>query len=680
MSILTDRIIEIEERIKALPRGTLTYKTIKGRPQPYLQWKEDGKVRSRYIKTGERDEVLAQVEERKALEAELITCLARHYHIHSMPEVREDAAEYKAMSSRGVSGRGVSAGAGEKPKKRVAVGLQDFESVMERNVFYVDKTAFIKDWWDSGDDVTLITRPRRFGKTLMLNTVERFFSNRFTDQAKLFEGLAVWEDERFRELQGTMPVIFFTLAAVKANTYAGAVRSICDQLRHLFWAHDYLRNSDRLTEGQRKSFASMSSEVSEDMIPGSINLLSSLLYSHFGQKVIILLDEYDTPLHEAYVSGYWDEAVSLMRGFFNATFKTNPHYGRALMTGITRVSRESMFSDLNNLKVVSTTTDMYAEAFGFTENEVFDALDEYGYRDHKAVRFWYDGFVFGNITDIYNPWSILNYLQEGKLLPYWANTSSNALAGKLIAEGDIALKYQFEDLMRGRTILSKIDEQIVFGEMAGKPEAVWSLLLATGYLKAVHVSDDGIYELDLTNYEVRLTFENMVSRWFTRNGDPYNPFIKALLSGDLESMNHYMNRVSYSTFSYFDTGTDSGRSEPEKFYHGFVLGLMVDLRKRYSITSNRESGLGRYDVQLMPLDPSADDAILIEFKVQNPRKDADLEDAVAAALAQIEAKKYAEAALSAGIPDERIRRYGFAFRGKEVLIGQLMPDGGIIYE
>jgi hypothetical protein len=558
--------------------------------------------------------------------------------------------------------------------RTVGIGHQDFEQMITTENFYIDKTMFIKEWWENNDAVTLITRPRRFGKTLNLDMIEHFFSVNHAGRSDLFQNLSIWQEEKYRELQGTYPVIFLSFASVKATSFPEARKSICQIIKKLYNKYDFLLESSHLNEDERKMYNHISNDMENHMAANSLNALSDYLMRYYGKKVLILLDEYDTPMQEAYVHGYWDELVSFIRNLFNSTFKTNPFLERAIMTGITRVSKESILSDLNNLTVVTTTSDLYADSFGFSQSEVWNALKEYGLSDKKDdVRSWYDGFTFGNKTDIYNPWSIINYLKYAKFSPYWANTSSNSLIGKLIREGSADTKMVMEDLLSGKVLRTQIDEQIVFSQLGHKETAIWSLLLASGYLRVKHWGMDKrdriIYELVLTNREVSLMFEQMVEDWFSDFTPAYNQFIKALLLDDKKAMNHYMNRVAFTTFSYFDTGKQpSEATEPERFYHGFVLGLMVDLGERYTITSNRESGFGRYDVVLEPLSDT-DDAIILEFKVHEPDEEDTLADTVQKALDQIERKKYSAVLEAKGIPQERIRRYGFAFEGKTVLIG-----------
>lgn len=509
-------------------------------------------------------------------------------------------------------------------QKVISIGKQNFVSLRENDCFYIDKTDLICKWWESKDEITLITRPRRFGKTLNMSMLNCFFSNQFTGREDLFKGLVVWKKEKYRKMQGTYPVIFLNFSAIKGSNYEDARDGIIMAINEAYSEHRYLLESNELTDGERKCFEELDyyaknpgikKQVANDTICNAVKNLANCLSRYYKKKVIILLDEYDTPMQEAYLYGYWKEFTAFIRSLFNATFKTNPYLERAMMTGITRVSKESVFSDLNNLNVVTTISTEYETCFGFSEEEVFQALEERGMNNQKKlVKSWYDGFVFGNTHDIYNPWSITNFLDKKQVRPYWADTSSNSMIDELIRKASTDIKEKMEELLQGKEIVVNFDEQIVFEQL-----------------------------------------------------DNYNQFMKALLSDDIDAMNYYMNQIIMTTFSYFDVG----QNEPERFYHGFVLGLIADQTDIYEIRSNRESGFGRYDVMMIPKikETKKYPAIIMEFKVRNIKREESLEDTVQTALTQIKEKCYDAELYDRGLKKEEIHHYGFAFEGKKVLIG-----------
>ena len=558
----------------------------------------------------------------------------------------------------------------------IGIGKQDFVSLREGNYFYLDKTKLISQWWESGDSVTLITRPRRFGKTLNMSMLDCFFSKRYADRFDLFSGLEIWNEEKYQKLQGTYPVIFLSFADVKQNCYTDTVQKIRHIIGDTYRQHRYLLDTACFADTEKQQFIKvMNCEMDDVTAQDALKNLSYYLHHFWEKRVLILLDEYDTPMQEAYVHGYWNEFTSFIRSLFNATFKTNPYLERGMMTGITRVSKESVFSDLNNLSAITTTSKRYADCFGFTEAEVFASLEQFGLIEQKEeVKRWYDGFTFGSKRDVYNPWSITNFLREKTFMAYWAATSGNTLINKLIRTASAEIKEGMEDLLQGGKIVVTFDEQIVFDQLDHVQNAIWSLLVASGYLRVEQVEYRGAwrkpwYHLMITNLETLGMFSDMFSGWFEKSGTNYNAFIEALLKGNIKEMNAYMNDVALTTFSSFDTGNHpSERTQPERFYHGFVLGLLVELRDAYLIRSNRESGLGRYDVMLIPQKPEFD-GIILEFKVREVEEETSLGDTVQAALKQIQEKQYDRELIAHGVSEDRIRCYGFAFEGKRVLIG-----------
>ena len=566
----------------------------------------------------------------------------------------------------------------------VNIGVQRFDRIREQKAFYIDKTDFIREWWENGSDVTLVTRPRRFGKTLNMSMLECFFSNRYADRGDLFEDLSIWNEEKYRQLQGTFPVIFLSFANIKATEYEDMEYKISKLVADLYEQNSYLLEGNLLSKNERDYYESICPQMRGTVTAGAIHSMVNFMRRYHGKDVIIILDEYDTPMQEAWLSGYWDRAVGFFRGFFNSTFKTNPYLCRGLITGITRISKESIFSDLNNLKVITTTSNQYATAFGFTEEEVFKALDDTGFGAEKqGVKAWYDGFTFGSHPDIYNPWSIASFIDNGgEYDTYLAGTSGNGLVNSLIRQGNALVKSAMEDLLKGKPLTTELDEQIIFNQLNGSASAVWSLLLASGYLKVLGLQRVGelkkkVYTLAITNMEVRSMFADMVKGWFGgRTETAYNDFVKALLMNDVDAMNEFMNEIALQSFSNFDIAPSaSSKDAPERFYHGFVLGLMVELDGRFQITSNRERGqnelcsFGRYDVMLIPKDRGKDCAYIIEFKVHKPLKEKDLTNTVANALNQIEERLYESKLVADGFEPDQIRKYGFAFKGKECLIG-----------
>lgn len=640
-------INELRNSISELPIGYISKKNINGKTCYYRQWKESGKVKSKYIPDSEVSYIAQLIEKRKQLEFQLEIELLR---AENTPQAARRIYQYirKLHLSR-----------------PAPVGVQYYEDLIERKLFFVDKTNFISDWWNSGSFATLITRPRRFGKTLNISMVNAFFSMKFHDRADLFEDFLIWQNEDIRALQGTYPVIFISFGGVKESTAEGQLYSLKTIIHSAFAAYDFL--IDRFSPGDRSIFNSYrnSIDITDEMAVNGIYILSEILYNATGKKCIILIDEYDTPILEAWMGNEWEKCAHTMRLFLNKTLKTNHYIERALLTGITRISKESFFSDLNHLHVCSMTSSEYDYAFGFTETEVFDAMKAQGLNNFEEVKSWYNGFSIGSQREIYNPWSIVNFLSSKRLMPYWVNSSSNALVNDLLRSGGVAYKNALEDLINGKSIYTKISEEVAFADIRTDTASLWSLLFSSGYLKLVNTDADSNCELTATNREVLEMLIGFVRTWFGEaKGTNYSDFINAMLDDDTDYMQDYLERTIRDTFSYFDT---SGK-EPERFYHGFVLGLIVTLSDRFIIRSNRESGLGRFDVMLEPINPASHHAIILEFKVHRPKKESSLAETARAALEQIEDRQYVAELISHGIDSSNIYKYGIAFKGKEIWI------------
>ena len=583
----------------------------------------------------------------------------------------------------------------------VGRGIQEFEKIRNNNQFYVDKTSFISDWYRNNDDITLITRPRRFGKTLTIDMLYSFFSTSFADRADLFEGLTISRDERMMAMQGTVPAIKVSFSGVKGKTFDQFLIGIAGKIAEVLYQHRYLLKDSVLSEGDKKILEQMS-QLSPEIpdrerenrkyveylhrLTKSLHFLSLWLYLTHGKKVFIFMDEYDTPIQTAWINHYYEDAIEVMRDLFSETFKDNGWMERAVITGITRIAKESLFSEMNNLVVCSMVCGGYDRAFGFTKEEMDGILEEYELTSKKAlVQSWYDGFTIGEETGIYNPWSIVNYLSNRNRPPqdYWAQSGGVGLIDHLVRRGSVSLKKGFELLLGGDMIKREISEDLIFPMLDVDENAVWSLLVAAGYVRP-EVGESGPASsetgLCLTNYETKLSLSKMVKAWFnTRTGNHMNAFAGALLADDLWEMNEAMQQVVLNSASSFDSGLkpSAGTVQPENFFHALTLGMLTCLSDNYRVTSNRESGFGRYDVCIEPLGTKSDVgksskplfAAVLEFKVFDREKgDRTLEDTAKRARKQIDEKVYDADLLSRGIPKDAIRRYGFGFRGKEVVI------------
>lgn len=610
--------------------------------------------------------------------------------------------------------------------RTVGIGIQEFETIRGEGTFYVDKTGFIPRWFRKKDIITLITRPRRFGKTLTIDMMNCFFSISYAGRADLFDGLAVSRDPDMMAMQGSVPVINISFAGIKAKTFRSFLTGLAGRIALLLDRYRFLLDAGTLTEDEKKVFLEMSRivpkipnrEKDEDdyldylyMLTHIFHFLSVWLNRHYGKKVYIFMDEYDTPIQVSYMHHYYDDAIEIMREMFSETFKENEYLGRAVITGITRIAKESLFSDMNNLAVCSVVSGGYDRDFGFTEEEMNAALDEYGVRDKKGlVRFWYDGFTVGRQQNLYNPWSVINFLSKKDSPPedYWAQSGGVGLIDHLVRHGSASLKEGFEALLGGGAIQKPIHEDLVFPMLNVDENAVWSLLIAAGYARPVPQSENGlktdaIFSNDadpsrgvalfdgpyhdgampgcifpetricLTNYESRLCLAKMVKAWFdTRAGNFMTDFARALLKNDIHGMNETMQQVVLLCASSFDSGIkpSGGSVAPENFFHALTLGMLTCLSGAYHVKSNRESGYGRFDVEVIPRDSERNpDAFILEFKVFSKKeRDETIKDTARRARRQIDDNRYDAELIDYGIHPDRIRKYGFGFRGKEVVI------------
>ena len=547
----------------------------------------------------------------------------------------------------------------------IGIGVSDFRNLRERKNYFIDKTMFIKDVIDDQSSVTLITRPRRFGKTLNMSMLKYYFDCSIKDTAKLFEGLKIMEQgETYTSKQGAYPCIYLTLKDMSGISYKQMINRLKISIYDMYAQHRYLLESDKLYSYEKEDiFKILKREENEDELIDSVKRLSEYLYRHFEErKVIILIDEYDVPIQSAYVHGYYDEAIEFLKSFYRLSFKDNQYMEKTVLTGVSRVAKESIFSGANNFKVFTILNNEYADDFGITSEEIDEVLKDFKVQEKKEeIKKWYDGYRIGNVEGIYNPWSILNYLTDRILQPYWVNTSSNDLI-KLILKKSVGLKEKIYELIEGNAIEVPINLETIIVGIEDRTENIWGLMLGTGYLKIVETVNliDGIYKVALPNYEIKTLFQGIVRDWFSNkvSGEDLRSILSDLVNLRLPDFQKKFRRLVEEMFSYMDVGRDTA----ENFYHAFVLGLLVGLKDTYYIKSNRESGLGRYDIMLEPKDKNGN-GFIIEFKIAEDMEEDTLEELLEKAKEQIEIKKYDVELRERGI--ESITKMVMACKGKQ---------------
>ncbi len=552
-------------------------------------------------------------------------------------------------------------------QKLLPIGLSDFKKLIDDCYIYVDKTLLVQELISKGTEVALIPRLRRFGKTLNLSMLRYFFEKNPQDTSYLFRPLKIWQDEKCQALQGQFPVIFISLKDVKHASWEKSFASLKRVISEAFHLHPYLLDDSILDGSEKEDYqAIIYKQGDQTLYEQSLKLLTKWLCRYHKKRVILLIDEYDTPAHAAYIGGYYDELISFLRNWLSGGLKDNSFLERGVLTGILRVAKESIFSGLNNITTFTILSEDFQDKFGLTESEVKALLEEYKLLDKwDSIRQWYNGYRIGSCGEIYNPWSVLNCIaKKGALAPYWVNTSDNALMKQLITQGTEDFKADIEELMKGGTVEKIIEEGTVFADLEKNSKALWSLLLFSGYLS---IGATPVYgtpcQLRIPNMEVKELYRSIILKWFeeTIREPNYQTLLQSLITGDVATFSQIFQEFLLSSFSFFDVSTE----EPEKIYHAFVLGVLIGLKDRYEVKSNRESGYGRYDVMLIPKN-LRDLGVVMEFKKIGRFEESDLESAVASALKQIEDRKYDLELKNRGV--SRILHLGLAFKGKDVMI------------
>ena len=546
----------------------------------------------------------------------------------------------------------------------IGIGESDFKMLRTNKNYYIDKTMYIKHIIDNKSKVILITRPRRFGKTLNMSMLKYYFDCTIKDSKELFESLKIMkQDKEYTSKLGYYPVIYLTLKDAGLMSYDLMIMQLKTIMMELYYEHKYLLDGE-MSEGERTIFNKILAANANDVeLINSVKMLSKLLNQYFDKPVILLIDEYDVPLQSAYVEGYYDEAVKFFKTFYGITFKDNSYLEKTVLTGVSRVAKESIFSGANNFKVYTVLDDEFSEDFGITEDEMDKIIKDFNIEDEKEeIRRWYDGYRIGNTEGIYNPWSILNYLTDRKLVPYWVNTSSNDLI-KLILKNSITVKERIERLLNDEEIEVTINLETVIVGIENNEDNIWGLLLGTGYLKVTGVVDLAmhIYKVKIPNYEIKFLFQQIIDEWFRNKviGNDLRSILKDLVTLNLKEFQKKFNILVKEMFSYMDVGENTA----ENFYHAFVLGMLVGLKDTYYVNSNRESGVGRYDIMLEPKDKNGN-SFIMEFKVLDDMEEKTIEDTIENAKKQIEEKGYEANLKERGFTN--ITKMVFAFKGKEV--------------
>ena len=546
----------------------------------------------------------------------------------------------------------------------IGIGESNFKALRLRKNYFIDKSMYIKDIIDNQSRVALITRPRRFGKTLNMSMLRYFFDCDVKDAKALFEGLKIMEQgEKYTSKLGAYPCIYLTLKDLDVSKFEYMITQLKTEMLEIYYEKRYLLDGDNIADGERTIFNKILSATASEMeIINSVKMLSKLLYRHYEKPVMLFIDEYDVLIQAAYIKGFYNEAIEFLKNFYRTTFKDNSYLEKTVLTGVSRVAKESIFSGANNFKVFTVLDNEFADDFGITSEEMDKVIEDFDVEDEKEeIKKWYDGYRVGNVEGIYNPWSILNYLTDKQLKPYWVNTSSNDLI-KMTIKKSTTIKEKMERLLKGETIEVPIDLETVINGIEENENNIWGLMLGTGYLKVDEVVDlaRGIYKVKLPNYEINLLFENIVEEWFEDKviGNDLNSILKDLVELNLEEFEIKFQKLVKEMFSYMDVGENTA----ENFYHAFVLGMLVGLRDSYYVNSNRESGMGRYDIMLEPQDKRKN-SFVIEFKVANDMKENTIEDVIESAKKQIEERDYESNLLERGF--ENITKMVFAFRGKE---------------